>query len=143
MISVKDFKKGCGRYSTGTAIVLYWELTMICQIVIFKSREGVYIKLPQSFDPRTKKRININYFENKEFSNAFQREVMEQLKEKFPTSLEIPTLQQSKKNAKTFTRAKKSKEKEAVRNPVSTNPPVKDKFEKGKARNASRFACKR
>lgn len=96
MISVKEFRKGFGIYSTGIVEVLYWDMILFCDVVIFKSRDGVFIKIPQRLDFHEGKKINILFWASKEISNAFQDEVKSQLAEKFPDALVIPDLNRMK-----------------------------------------------
>lgn len=128
MISVKEFRKGNGIYSTGVVEVLYWDLKMYCDIVIFKSRLGTFIKIPQRVEPDGK-RVNIIFWSSKEISDAFQEEVKAQLMERFPEALIIPDLREVKK--------KKNFHKKSLRKNTPLSHPKE--FIPGKARSTSKF----
>lgn len=125
MILVKDFKKGVGTYSTGKVTILFtfvnsWEMLMVCDIVIFKSRDGLFIKIPQTFDPIQKMRINNLKWPTKEISDAFQAEVKKQLAEKFPEALQIPLLNDARKKRQDFRRNNKNKKPPKPLKPIET-----------------------
>jgi len=136
MILVKAFRKGLGRFSNGIVEILYWDMILFCDVIIFKNRKGVYIKIPQRCDYPNGNKINILNWRNKSVSDSFQEEVKKQLQENFPEALTIPELEQVKKRAKEIkglqakvVRDKPSKPKAKV---FVDPPPLK-------ARSGSRF----
>ncbi len=156
MISVKQFRKGTGRYITGMVEVQYWDMILFCEIVILKTRDGVYVKIPQRYDqPTNGRKINILFWVTPEVSKAFQDEVKAQLLEKFPEALQIPEKKDVKRNIRNFQKenkkfgAKKEKihyeRKSNVREESrNANRYVVEKqnvgnFLPGKARNSSKF----
>lgn len=109
MILVKGFRKGFGRYSTGIVEVLYWDMIIYCEVVIFKSRLGTYIKIPQRIDHPDGKKINILFWSTDDISQEFQNEVKSQLQEKFPEALEIPSKPEIQKKKRVMEKLKKSR----------------------------------
>jgi hypothetical protein len=135
MILVKEFRKGNGRYSTGVVEVLYWDMTIYCDVVILKDRSKVWIKIPQRMDEKDGKRVNILFWASKTISDAFQDEVKAQLAEKFPIALEIPNLQEIRKKFKKY-KAGRNRDRKLAAQVVEK---TKESFPVGKARSQSKF----
>jgi hypothetical protein len=136
MILVKEFRKHKKKYSTGFVDVLYWEMTICCEVVVLKDRSKVWFKIPQFIDPETGKKINMIMWISKTISDAFQDEVREQLAQKFPEALQIPSLQEIRKS----TKKSKSRKKNINSTPYINN--TEKDFERllpFKARSESRF----
>lgn len=100
MILVNNFIKKNGRFCNGIVEVLYWDMLIYCEVIIFRERNGLYIKIPQRVDKAGGKKINIIHWRSKEVSDEFQEEVKSQLAEKFPNALVIESLQKIKEKIK-------------------------------------------
>lgn len=138
MILVKDFRKGLGDYATGITEISYGNLTLLCSIIIFKDRTGVYIKMPQCNDTEGGKKFNVASWDSKEISDKFQEEVKKQLAEKFPEALIIPDITGIKRKRRYFKPS--HKKHNSIKTPALQ--PKKEEYKIGKARPVSKFLKK-
>lgn len=136
MILVKEFRKSLGRFTTGIAEITCGDLNLLCSVVIFKDRSGVYIKMPQTNDTRDGKKYNVISWRSKEKSDFFQEEVKKQLAQKFPEALIIPDIKEIRKKSRNF--AKEYKRSHSI--PTPNLQKQKENFIFGKARSQSKFS---
>lgn len=161
MILVNEFRKDLvGRYKTGIAEILYWDMIIFCDLVITKSRDNIWIRIPQTYDIKSQKYVNILQWSSKAVSDDFQEKVKKELAEKFPEALKIPEKKFSRNAAKERRKIKErlatpyeKKEKKYLNNFRGNSPSeynvrnnseknIYEKNEKlipGKARNKSIF----
>jgi hypothetical protein len=116
MIKLISFERRPHGYRMGIVKVLYYYLTITCEVMIDEGRETLWIRMPASKSVNDKK-INCCNWDSPSDSKIFQGQVITQLAEEYPEAFEIP----SKAEMNKITRQK------------SKSPPI------GKARDKSKF----
>lgn len=131
-IKVLEFRRNLHVGRLGFVELQYNRLRISCEVKFTKAEKHIWVKMPQSY--HYGKLYNCCNWPNKEDSDAFQKTVLDQLKERYSELLALPQPNEIQKFIKDKNIAKKRLNK-----PKKVYIANNESLPLGKARGESRF----
>jgi hypothetical protein len=106
MFEILDFRLLENRNKVGNVAVRYHDLVMRCELAFYAKERKAWVRMPEIWSKENQKK-QYCYWPSKEISDAFQKEILNKIFDKYDLSLD--KLEQHYLNARKNLKAKKKK----------------------------------